>query len=446
MEEYKLSKIFLDVYSDLLTANVKNCYQHLQIDDYEKLENNLKTYLNYVLGYKLDNDYSQYFREIRKYFENIIVNAKNINCLDINQFILDYAQHFFEEIDKRPLSSIFIYTLKNTYSNDYAGVAIGNNGNSYTVERVQRKDEEEMPAINIKNIDDLEYTLSLFVEKVEKSDSYFNSFFDFMDRKDAISYLLEWVVKNATQSDMSDIEQYFKKYADFITDTTFDSLKHPVKIGNLLGDELYVMRKRANVNYETPYYLSFMMKTENKGVELPTVRMGIESGMQKKVAHILATQTSQVNTNFERYGEITSCFKKMLSKSKNFREFNPSHVISIILTFGILKGIGIDKVVVDEYFPLRLQRLILENKKNDEELYDLQHRLIDKNIYNYFRLMEFFDGIEIADYPENGSGLILHLNDNIKSENAFLQNLYNIGYRTGNQVRSNTAEEQQIVR
>jgi hypothetical protein len=335
--------------------------------------------------------------------------------------------------------------LKRIYSDDISGSVITKNGKSYTIGREPRKEEEEMPAIIIKDIDNLENTLSLFLKKLEASDSFFKSFFDYMDYNDAISYLFEWVIKNASTNDMTDIEKYFKKYADFLSDNTFDALKHPINIGNFLGDELYVMRKKANVNYETPYYLSFMMKNEKNCVELPTVRIGIENEGARKAAHILATQTSQINTNFERYDEITACFKKMLSKSKNFREFNPSHIVSIILSFGLLKGMGIDKVVVEDYFPLRLQRLILENQKNDDELYDLQHRLTDKNIYNYFRLMEFFDGVKIAEYPDNGNGLILFLSDNIKSENAFLQNLYNIGYRAGIKNKIESVEEQNKI-
>jgi hypothetical protein len=442
MDEYKLCKIFFDVYSDSLDGSIKNCYRNFKIDDYETLENNLKTYLNYVLGYKLHSDYNDYIREIRKYFENIIVNAHLKNCLDISQFVLDYTYSFFEKINKRPLASIFIDALKKNYSPDFAGTVIGNEGNFYTVARLSRKEEEEIPSVVIKNIDNFESILASFVEKVERSSSYFNSFFKYMDHKEAISYLLEWVVKNATVSDMTNIEQYFKKYSDFITDNTFDSLIHPVKIGDFLGDELYVMRKRANVNYETPYYLSFMMKNDKTCVELPTVRMGIEHVEQEKIAHILATQTSQINDDLERYNELTLCFKRMLSKSKNFREFNPSHVISIILTFGVFKGKGIDKVIVEDYFPLRLQGLILENKRDDEELYDYQHRLTDKKLYNCLRLLEFFDGIEITDYTDNDNGLRLFLSDNIKSDNPFLQNLYNMGYKAGIKYKTSNVEEE----
>ncbi|MDD3453005.1 MAG: hypothetical protein PHN42_01840 [Bacilli bacterium] len=431
MGEYKLSMIFLDVCANIYDTNSKICFRKLSIEDYEILEETLQNYVNSFLGYKIDNDYNQYYREIRKSFENILINNKCKNFENIIPFINEYKNSFFEKIEKYYYSSIFIDTMKKNYSNDKLGASIGNESDSYTISRLPRKNEEDMPVTIIKNINSFEKILQNFVKSVIESDSYFNAFFNYMDKEDAISYLFEWVIKNATSLDLEDVEKYFSKYTNYIEDNSLDKFKKPVKFGDLLGDEIYIMRKRANVNYETPYYLSFIVKGENDFVELPNIRLGIENDCGIKTAHILATQTSQDNKFPDKYREIENFVKKMLSKSKFFREYNPAHILSIILSMGLLKGLGIDKIIVEDYFPLRLQRLILENEKNDDELYELQYRLTNKNINNFLRICEFLNGITISEYPDSGNGLNLNIGDNVTSENPFLQKLYNMGYNLG---------------
>lgn len=445
MEEYKLSMIFLDVCANIYDANSKACYNKLSIDDYKILESNLKNYINTFLGYKIDNDYNQHFREIRKSFENILVNSKYKNFENVNSFINEYKNNFFDKIEKYHYVQIFMDVMKKNYSNDKFGAVIGNNNDYYTISRLQRKNEEEMPVTVIKDINSFEKTLANFVEKVLESESYFNEFFKYMDNEEAVEYLFEWVIKNATNLDLEDVNKYFSKYTSYITDNSFDKMKKPTKIGNLLGDEIYIMMKRANVNYETPYYLSFIVKGENDFVELPNIRLGIENNDGNKTAHILATQTSQDNNFLEKYKEIENFVKKMISKSKFFREYNPAHSLSIILSMGILKGLGIDKIVVEDYFPLRFQRLILENKKSEEELYNLQYRLTNKNIYNFLRVCEFFEGITILEYPDSGNGLNLSINDNVISENPFLQKLYNMGYDIGIKSRMDGNEKNKTL-
>lgn len=443
-EEHKLSAIFMDVCSSLFEKNSKVCYSKLNIEDYDELEANLQDYLNHVLGYKLDNDYTSYYREIRHYFENILLNATSSDFEAINKFIIEYKDMFSKDISNRPLFAIFLESMKKSYSNDNSGVFIGNVKSAYTVERIARKGEDDLPAIIIKNAEKFENTLKTFVDKVITSDSYFNSFFEGLEFEEAVSYLFEWVIKSATASDLEDVEKYFKKYASFVVDGTLINLKKPVKIGDLLGDEIYVIRKRANVNYETPYYLSFIIKGNSEYIELPTVRLGIEENNEFKKAYILATQTSQDNVYMDKYKETENFIKKLLSKSNKFREYNPAHTLSIILAFGILKGLGIERIVVEDYFPLRRQRLVLENQKNEEELDDLQYRLTNKNINNYFRLLEFFTGIDIVSYPDMGEGVELFLSDNIQSSNPFLQKLYNMGYNAGfkNRVSSEIDEKE----
>lgn len=50
------------------------------------------------------------------------------------------------------------------------------------------------------------------------------------------------------------------------------------------------------------------------------------------VAYILATQTSQMSGNDPKYLEFEKNLKRYLPKSNSFREYNPSHLISLVIT------------------------------------------------------------------------------------------------------------------
>ncbi len=432
--EKVLSKIFYDVYCDYFHLNSENDVSRVDIKNYQQLEEELCDYVRSFLGYKINFDYTLYYREIKKYFQNAIVNSKSRNFKEIIIFLEEYSKNFFSNIEKTPYSAIFIDTVKKMYSNDYSRYVIEQVGESYKIGRINRKEEDEIPNICIRNITQLDITLQKFVEDVLKTDTYFNSFFDSMSKEQAISYLFEWVVRNATTSDMLDIERYFQKYDSFITDDTLSELRVPIKASRILGYDLYIYLKKANVNYETPYYLSFIFQNEIGYVELPNIRLGIEKQGNIRVANILATQTSQSNYNTRMCEDINNISKKMLGKSKFFREFNPMHVFSIILAFGLLKGVGISNVSIVDYFPLRYQRLVLEGQKSECELNNLQYRLTNKNIYTYLRTLEYFSGIQVLDYVGLDGNLIIKLGDIIQSSNEFLQKLYNIGCDVGMQI------------
>lgn len=428
MEEYQLCKIFLDVYSSISKFNSKKSVK-IYIEDFDKLENVLTNYIVSIMGISVANNYEEHYREIRKYFENAVLNYQRAEETSLIDFVLTYGENFYRNIDKHEYSSLFFSAIQNIISRDPNGMVISNLGKSYILERLPRKDEDAIPSIYIEDIERFERVLEEFVLATRMSDTFFNSFFEDMEEREAIRYLLEWVIKNATIADLRDVTLYFQKYKCFITDKTLNFIKKPLKVGKLFGDDLYFMRKRANVNYETPFYLAFMLNGEIDKIELPNVRLGIEDIGGEKVAHIIATQTTQSPIDINRDRAINDLIKKLLPKSKNFREFNPSHLVSLVLTFGLLNGLGIKRIVIADYLPLRYQRLVLEERKSDEELYDYQYRLTNKFINNYFRLLEYADGITINDYPNVGSDFMITLEDEITFENEFLNRLYLTAYR-----------------
>lgn len=436
MEEYKLSKIFWDIYTDIVqnlevteTINIKPGVQ--KFTNFEEMEKILSIYVQKFLGYKVTYDYNLYAREIIKLFENLIVNSKSKDITQILQFSKSYSLDYFEQIYDHPYASIFINTMKTLYSNNPNSVVVSNRGLTYVIDNVERRGEEDISATIIKNIDEFEHKLVEFIEKLKSSNSFFKKPFDTIDHDEAVSYIFEWVVKNATSKDLSHVEKFIEKYGDFLIDQTFTPFDHYIPVGDLFCGRLFVKSKRANINYETPYYISFVINDGEKVVELPNIRLGIAEIEGEKTAHILAVQTSQDTDKNETYNRLMAKINASFTKSKYFRQYNPSHIVSLVLTYGILKGLGINRVKVNDYFPLRFNRLILEGKTSESELYDLQYRLVNKNILNYFKISEHFTGITINGKLEEGEGLLIDLEDSVTNSNEFFQELYNMGLETG---------------
>jgi len=442
MKNYFLTKIFLDVYN---TPHRKKF--NLEMGDPEEFEGILKDYIRKTLGARISNDCDFYCREIKTAFENIFTNAKLIDLVNIRDFIISYGDKFINQITQTSYSSNFINTMRRVYDNDAYGLSIKNIDKCYIIMRNSRKNEEGLPPLVIKDIDKFEVILNNFITQVVRSKTLFNSFFAGLEEEEAISYLFEWTIRNAGYTDLSDVQNFYRKYTYFIVDDTFEELETPMLAGKIGDNELYIRILKANVNYETPYYLSFIVANGRSYTELPNVRLGIEKKLDRKVAHILAVQSTQARVDYNKTKEINAQIKEELPKSKYFREFNPSHLASITISCGLLKGLNISNIDIVDYLPLRYRRLLLENHKNDEEINNLQYRLTNKNINSFLKLCEISEGINISNYPDLDGYLRIELTDTFDSKSKLLVDLYNMGYNIGNEVKiKNEEKEKQKIK
>jgi len=455
MEKRILSKIFLDVYNNLQTFN--NNKTKILLEDYPSLEQTLENYLVDILGYKIKYNYEDNYGEIRKYFENIIYNSGYHNYKNIIECIENYKKEFIEKIESHKYVNLFIDTMRKMYSKSYDGrilfnkdnnleyssIAISNKGNTFLIGRIPRKGDNQLPSIHINNIDEFEKELKKYVESVLLSDSFYNLFdnknFDTVSFEDKVKTLFECTIFNATSIDLNYVENFFRRYTDFINDKTFENIRKPKYMGQLFDDELFVMSKRSELEYETPYYLAFMLN--NKRVELPNVRLGIEVKGDKKTAHIIALQTAQRVLDRDNLNKIQSDIKRNLPKDSYFRFYNPTHLVSILMTFGILNGMGINNIEVKDFMPFRYNKTILDKQMNEDEANNYQTRLTNKNLITYMRLNELVDGINIVSYPEMDMGLKVNLSEEIKCKNEFLQNIYDMGYKLGEEYKINSSKE-----
>lgn len=419
----------------------------LKLESNEKLEEELEQYLIDILGIENKSEFGNHYKEIKKYFENILKNDYDFSKT-VTENIKMYKEKFIGILKSHPLTRIFINTLCTLYGNDYnfydeysknksvidnLNLTVGHEGNSFLIQRFTKCNDESFLSIKIIDIDIFENILTNYITEIQNSDSFYNIFnnssFENVSYGSKLKLIFFSTMLNATSNDLLNIEKYFQKYTDFIIDNTFEKIKSVTKLGNIFDDELYVKVKRSELEYETPYYLCYMLK--NKHVELPNIRIGIENKLDKKVAHILATQSSQIYMDKQNESEIQKEIKKNIPKSSMYRFYNPTHLISLIITFGILKGLNIEDIDVVDYMPFRHKKTILEKNMSDEEADIYQTRLTEKNITTYMKLSSICSGIDVVSYPDMNLGLKLKISDNVKFANDFLQLLYDYGYNVG---------------
>ena len=451
MKQKILSRIFLDVYNNFQMFNNKKT--EIILEDYVSLEETLEKYLVDILGNRIKYNYEDNFREIIMYFENIFYNSQHKNYNNIIACINSYKKEFIEKKETHKYLNLFINTIEKLYSKSYDGklfsdksnnltyssIAIVHRGDSFIIGRLPRKDQINLPTININNIDEFEKILQQYIDSIKNSDSFYNLFdnenYDSLSFENKVQIIFECTILNATANDLNCVENFFRRYNSFINDKSLENMKNLQQMGELFNDELYIKLKKSGILYETPYYFAFFLR--NNRVELPNVRFGIEERNNKKIAHIIATQSSQGDININNLEKIQAEIKKKLPTEPYFRNYNPTHLISILMSFGILNGVGIKDIQIKDYLPFRYNKTILDKQMSEEEADKYQTRLTNQNIMTYMRLCELVEGINIVSYPEMDMGLILELDDEINCKNKFLQEIYDMGYQFGLANKSN---------
>ena len=449
MEKNVLNELFIKNYASYIGISNLKWYEDIINDD--NLEQLLRNYIERTIVYK--TDYMDNMKELEIAFENIILNSNNYtnNLIgDLSSVIEKYTNDYIKLLNDHPLTKIFIESVNKLNSTNFnikdvtedikkireINIAVRHKDKKLELIRVNRSNDDVYPSIYINNIDTFEKQLNALINSIKVSDSFYNIFnrdaFNALTDDDKIKMIFDGILLNLTNIDSLNAEQFIKNYIDYINDNTFDNIKRPIYITNIFDDELYIMSKKSELWYETPFYISLMLR--NKMIELPNVRLGISNNGDKKVANILATQSSQNINDFELYSELQEYIKKNLPNDSYFRFINPTHLVSLVITFGILKGLGIEDIIVKDYMPYRYKKVINDKQYNEEEGYDYQTRLTTKNLATYMRIISNMKGINLENYPDFGSELKLKIEDNVEGKNEFINNLYQIGYNFGKEL------------
>lgn len=445
-EDYMLTRIFRTIYK-------KYTQQEISIKEYKKFEETLKNAVLDILGYKIYSNYNayisgqtgrfDYFNEVSKLFENIICNYNKSESI-VNH-IESYSRNYDAEIEKYRYAGVLLRNIYRLYSLEQNKVILLKFGDCYRVDPIDDgKGDVPMPSIYIDNIADLDNILKKYLEAIINTDNNYKRIFDNEivnspeDIPDnVLSDIFCFTMLNMSNVDVRSLEEFFKKYTDFVNDDIFDMYKgRATYLGEVFDDKIYVNATKKDLAYETPYWLAFMF--ENSRYICPLVGVGIDSDNNKKVAEVVAIQDSQsIPWDINQHKMMMETIKRKSPKSPNFREHSPSHLISIILSIGFLRGAGIEKVNVNEYMPFRYKRLILERHKSDDDINSYQKRVTSKNVFTWLRMLEFTNDINIDNYPDNGMFLTLSLNDEIKFNDELFQQLYDLGYKAGLETKLN---------
>lgn len=434
-------------YNEMIHRSNKKICLDINEQTKKELEELLINFINQNVCFKFDGNYSEYRKNILIYFQNIIDNIDVvINCENIVQLTREYVEQYNKLFSSNSLVNIFVQTVKNLYNNDCIVTAIKHNKSNFTfIPRDSDGQENVAPVFltTIIDIEQLEQTLREYLDSLRFSKHPYSQSFYQYDENTAIQLIFKWTFMNATRDELLDVNLCFKRYIDYINEKNISRFMEYKNIGNISADELYFKFKKSDISFETPYYMSFMVydKSSNINFELPNVRLGFyeENGFLK--AKIFAVQSSKSNDYLNFENSINKCYKIMFGKENKYREYNPEHLVSIILAIGILKGMGINEVSLADLMPFRYNKWI--NEGLDENTCDnRQYRLTKKFLNNFLKLCIYFEGIEFDGLNPCSLECKLLLKENIFSADPFCNNLYQSAY---NYAKEAMQEDKKLI-
>lgn len=455
---YILCNIFRESINSIIPFMVENGQaflpwkHHFNIEPSEKLESILTEVVNVVIGFSFDGRYD--YSEVRVCFDNIIRNIPYSNCSNIYDIIADYKSRYLRLFDENYYVDLFINVVKKIYSPAYDGklgcfcrpsvhnvksnnAHVGILGNSITIGQPSRIGEIDLPLIHIHDAAIFNNVLKRFIDTLKTSNSPYNlfkveNFVNFYNSDDLTKLVFEAVILNATSYELANVSKYFIKYTDFLNDTIMPSLNELAYLGSAFDDELYFKTKRSDIEYETPWYFAFLLKKHR--FELPNVRMSItDNEFGEKIANIIAVQSSQITRS---NAQVSDIIKRRIPKTSSFRFYNPDHFISLIITFGILNGLGINEIDVQDFMPIRYRKTIIDARMDEKEQEDYIKRVFDKNIACYYKMILLTDDIEILNNAGSSANLHLKTREEIHFKDEFLDNLYLMGFNYGKSLKN----------
>ncbi len=459
---YKLCNIFKNSCEDrkklCINENIPesvNWYKVLDFEPSAQLEQKLQDLVNLMVGFSFTGTYDG--SGIKVCFDNVVRNIPNSSYHNIYDIIADYIAHYNKLFEDNHLVDLFVRVIKKIYSPNYNGkpgieydrtpvdkdedvTYIGVYGKTITIGQLTRLNKEAVPLIQIHDAYACEQVLKDFIQTIKDGKTAYNLYAlpgmaSVYDEDDLASMIFEGVILNASEYELSHVDDYFRKYTFIIDDKIMPSLTQTTKIGDAFDDEVYFKVKGSNIEFETPWFFAFMLK--NHEFMLPSVRLGLTTVEGKTSANIVAIQSSSV-TNHNP--EVSRIIKDNIPKNSTFRHYNPEHFISLVLAFGVLNGLGITNINVQDFMPIRYRKTVMDKHFNEEEANNYIQRVYDQNIACYFKMALLSDDVMIQNFPGSGDNIIIETNDTIEFNNEFLDHLYLLGYNYGKSKRITTLE------
>jgi len=445
------SKIFLESYRTSLANGAGRCVNIEKAFKEESLievENALKGYIYAVLGYRINHNYN--WGEVRIHIDNVCNNIRRNTSESLVELIDEYKNYYLDLMGKYPHVALLIDVFKNIFDKNYDGklgssveyhqksdnaeAIIRHNRTEHiiSIEKAIRQSSTPLPSVFMHNLDNIEKSLTRFVDAVKNSNTNYNMFYrpgySTYSEDEKIKILFEGVILNATSYDLIHLDEFFDRYTAFVSDEKMGELNKLACIGDAFEDKLYFKTKKSDFEYETPYCLAFMLA--NHRIELPNVRMGIADDR----AYILALQTSQETGNKD---EIDTLIKANIPRTKKFNFYNPTHMVSLTLAVGLLNGMGIKKIDISDYMPLRYYKTIKDKKMDESEADRYLTRVTEKYLNTFFKFECLTKGVNINCPQGSKTNITIDLDDEIICHNEFFQHLYELAYNYGRSFNDN---------
>ena len=308
------------------------------------------------------------------------------------------------------------------------------------VENFKIGEDNNIPTLIINNEPLFKKVLNEYIDEARSFylPDYFNE--TGVNNDEIDKYLFSMLWSNATVDDFTNPIPFIKRRINFIKDKTFDEFNQKKIIGDkkIFDYNVSLINQKKGLLNETPKSLLFTLEKDGYTYKLPRIFYGIEN----ETCYIYAIQkdrnTDDINkSNKENYKFLNRVFYKINSgynKSEEEKEIDditditPSFIIVLTLFVSLLNKYNINKLVVNDYLPIRYINKVLQaksiiknmNAEGDSELLkdeenkinSIQYNLTNKFIRNFKRLEYHFENINFLSLPfELGSNSIVKIDD-----------------------------------
>ena len=316
-----------------------------------------------------------------------------------------------------------------------------------------------IPTLEINNLEEFNNSLLAYYDKAK---DFYKDSIDEEDDFDKTIITLLW--NNACEEDFKNPVNYINKYISFL-DKPLDLEEDPESIGysEILDSEIEVSLKQEPIYEETPYALYIRSKNDELYYDFPVVRFGIKD----ETAYIYAVQQlRETNNSLENEKYKKKIHRKLFKVNENFQKeekidnienpenltgINPSALISLSVLLSKLEEVGITKIEVPSFLPVRynakeisflVKKDILKRKGySDEDILntfndltksheEIQRNLSDKLLRNLRRLEYNFSNVDVTSFPmELDTSTHMILSEYEDCNNPLLKEIYELSQK-----------------
>lgn len=335
----------------------------------------------------------------------------------------------------------------------------------------------DIPTLNIKNAEEFNKYLIEYIkneteflqENIFIGDNYLSK-----DLDEQIRYSLMNLFIDATSNDLNNPVEYLKLRISFLeNDTLNKEYKDWQTIYNLDDIDCHVEISvlPQHPSYETPYAFcsKIISNDENDKFDLPKIRYGIKDDGEKQEVYIYAIQGEKKKKVLNRFEKKINRYLFKINKGvvkddeylkyekyselgiddvypENIVDVTPKAVLSLTIFLKVIKDMGINKVSVIDYLPLRYDSKLKGKKayldlfkgiyfknemdkkynKVNQEMEDNQFNITNKFIRTFNRVNYHLNNMSNITYPfEVDDKMHFIINDEMIDNDHLINNVYN---------------------